>query len=202
VVFPCRNAWFTYVKDNIRPRESIIFAVSQLEIIRNEFYVYARDINCIDTQFISKKNVFDRGILYGSSSSKNTVRFKLLVTHQNFAECLKDKSENRGLSLEASDADMSKFNSDFSNDSHSSKRVQVEDVDGCVEEFREKESEMCQNFAENLKEGAKNEVVVANDSVGYFVSSLSDTSYLPNHSHVEDIGEFAGVDCAKDTNNF
>ncbi|CAG8822141.1 31959_t:CDS:2, partial [Racocetra persica] len=24
VVFPCRNAWFTYVKDNIRPRESII----------------------------------------------------------------------------------------------------------------------------------------------------------------------------------
>ncbi|CAG8785291.1 4781_t:CDS:2, partial [Cetraspora pellucida] len=48
VVFPCHNARFTYVKDNIRPRESIIFVVGQLEIIRNEFYVYARDINCID----------------------------------------------------------------------------------------------------------------------------------------------------------
>ncbi|CAG8798265.1 4844_t:CDS:1, partial [Cetraspora pellucida] len=170
-------------------------------IIRNEFYVYARDINCIDAKLISKKISFDRGVSYSSSSPKNSVRSKLLATHNNFAECLKDKLENRGVSSAVPGADMNRFNSNFSNNSHSSKRVHVEDTDDSVEEFCEKESEMCQNIAKN-SEREKNEIpVIPNDSVGNCVSSLSDTSYSSKNNCIVDFEKSAGGDCVKDFNN-
>src|SRR5260363_141285 len=98
------------MKDNIQSRELFIFVVGQLEIIKNEFYVYARDINCIDAQFISKKNVFNHNISY-SYSSKNSVRSKLLTTHNNFAEYLKGMSVNEGMPLTVLSDNNNKFKS-------------------------------------------------------------------------------------------
>ncbi|CAG8678527.1 16634_t:CDS:2 [Dentiscutata erythropus] len=102
-------------EDNIWPKESFIFIVGQLEIIKNEFYVYAREINCIDTQFNSKKN-FDRGISH-RSSIKNSIRSKLLATHDNFAKCLKGVSE-RG--IEDFDESAKEFCNNFAENSKAS----------------------------------------------------------------------------------
>lgn len=55
VVFSHTNPRFSHLKTTIRPQESIIFVVGQMEIIGNEFYVYAKDISLIDTNFITKK---------------------------------------------------------------------------------------------------------------------------------------------------
>ncbi|CAG8494179.1 11123_t:CDS:2, partial [Diversispora eburnea] len=74
VVFSSRNSRLTHLKDIICPQESLIFVVGQMEIIDNEFYVYAKDVN--------------------SSMSRNLTRAKLLVTHKNIVSNLKDKSEN------------------------------------------------------------------------------------------------------------
>ncbi|RIB20726.1 hypothetical protein C2G38_2035006 [Gigaspora rosea] len=135
VVFPCRSTRFAYVKDNIQPGVSLLFIVGQVEIIKNEFYIYARDINCVDTLFISKKNVIDRSSSHGSSF-KNLVRSKLLATHVNFAECSKGVPENGN---------------------KPSTHARVEDFDDSVEEF-------CDNFAKNSKGRANNDVsVMSND---------------------------------------
>ncbi|RIB12202.1 hypothetical protein C2G38_2145188 [Gigaspora rosea] len=135
VVFPCCSTRFAYMKNNIWPRDSFIFVVGQLEIIKNEFYIYARDINCIDAQFISKKNVFDRNIPYGSSS-KNSVRSKLLATYDNFAEYSKNVSENRSTLPTVLNDNNNKFKlNSLSNDTLPSKCVRVEDFDDSVEEF-------------------------------------------------------------------
>ncbi|CAG8788562.1 10899_t:CDS:2, partial [Gigaspora rosea] len=157
--------------DNIRPRESFIFVVGQLEIIRNEFYVYARDINRIDAQSISKKNVFDCRISQ-SSSFKNSIRSKLMVTHNNFNECSKGVPENGGMPLSASSNNENRFESKSSNVRNSSKRVRFEDFDNSVEEF-------CEDFAENLSGRAYNETpAVLSDSGIGSQFSLSDGSRL------------------------
>ncbi|CAG8748665.1 10099_t:CDS:2 [Dentiscutata erythropus] len=51
VVFSHHNSHLSHLKDIIRPQKSLIFVVGQLEIIGNEFYVYSKDINYIDTRF-------------------------------------------------------------------------------------------------------------------------------------------------------
>jgi len=181
VVFPCRSTHFAYVKDNIRPRESFIFVVGQLETIKNEFYVYARDINCIDAQFISKKNILDHSISY-SSSSKNSVRSKLLVTHDNFAECLKGFSENGGLLPTVLSDNNNKFKSNsLSNDTYSSKCVRVEDFDDSIEEF-------CDDFAENSKGRINNNV-----------SAKYNDRFSGSESNFE---AFTGGNYKNDVNNF
>ncbi|CAG8828383.1 10140_t:CDS:2, partial [Racocetra persica] len=40
----------------IHSQELLIFVVGQTEIISNEFYVYAKDVNCVDVDFIFKEN--------------------------------------------------------------------------------------------------------------------------------------------------
>ncbi|KAF0511810.1 hypothetical protein F8M41_018174 [Gigaspora margarita] len=45
VVFPTNNLQFNHLKTTIRLNETLIFIVGQMEIIANEFYVYANDIN-------------------------------------------------------------------------------------------------------------------------------------------------------------
>ncbi|KAF0560091.1 hypothetical protein F8M41_003425 [Gigaspora margarita] len=54
VVFPIDNLQFNHLKMTIRPQESLIFITGQMEIIANEFYVYANDINYISTHFAIK----------------------------------------------------------------------------------------------------------------------------------------------------
>ncbi|RIB15916.1 hypothetical protein C2G38_2191380 [Gigaspora rosea] len=84
--------------------------LKQLEIIKNEFYVYARDINCIDTQFISKRNVSDHNI----SKNKN-MPSSVLDDHKNSSD-LK-----------------------VTNKEHASKCVHIEDFDDFAEDFVVKE---------------------------------------------------------------
>ncbi|CAG8468264.1 6417_t:CDS:2 [Cetraspora pellucida] len=93
VVFSC-NSRLMHLKDTIRALESLIFVVGQLEIIDNEFYVYAKDVSYVDTRFVSKKKSFDSNASQDSSISKNSIRSKLLVTHQNIVESSKKKSVN------------------------------------------------------------------------------------------------------------
>ncbi|CAG8457069.1 465_t:CDS:2, partial [Scutellospora calospora] len=74
-----------------RLKESLVFIVEQLEVINNDFYVYAKDINLVDTSFF-KKRIFD------DSSSKlteviNTIRSKLLSMYHNINESQKGISK-------------------------------------------------------------------------------------------------------------
>ena len=58
VVFPCHNSCFTHLKDTTHPQESLIFVVGQMEIIDNEFYLCAKEINYVDTYSTVKKKKF------------------------------------------------------------------------------------------------------------------------------------------------
>src|SRR6185369_11380292 len=59
VVFSSHNLRLMHLKDIIRPQESLIFVVGQMEIIDNEFYVYAKDVNFVNTRFVAKRRFFD-----------------------------------------------------------------------------------------------------------------------------------------------
>src|SRR6185436_1791226 len=94
VVFSCHNSRMASLKNIVRPQESLIFVVGQLEIIENEFYVYAKDVNCIDTRFVNKKRFFESNVPRDVLASRNSARTKLLVTHQNIGNLeKKSKSE-------------------------------------------------------------------------------------------------------------
>lgn len=86
VVFPHSNTQFKHLKTSIRPHESILFVIGQLEIIDNEFYVYAREINYVDTHLSTKKKDNEINNNEITLLSTNTTRSKLLYIHQNVAK--------------------------------------------------------------------------------------------------------------------
>ncbi|RHZ83351.1 hypothetical protein Glove_97g74 [Diversispora epigaea] len=96
VVFSCHNLRMASLKNIVRPQESLIFVVGQLEIIENEFYVYAKDVNCIDTRFVNKKRFFESNVPRDVLASRNSAHTKLLVTHQNIGN-LEKKSKSETL---------------------------------------------------------------------------------------------------------
>ncbi|CAG8663978.1 16601_t:CDS:2 [Cetraspora pellucida] len=129
VVFPYHNSHFTYLKNIVQPHESLIFVVGQLEIIDNNFYVYARDINFIDACFINKKKSFDSN-LSQVSSSRSLICFKLLVTHQNAIDGSNEKTKDKLsalMDLNNNISNKSEFH--LADNFHSSKHVRIEDVD-------------------------------------------------------------------------
>ena len=69
VVFQSNNPRLAHLKDTVRPRESLIFVVGQMEIVGNEFYVYAKDVNYIDTRFVIKKKSFESSLPQNSLAS-------------------------------------------------------------------------------------------------------------------------------------
>ena len=79
VVFPTDNSRFNHLKTTICPHETLIFVVGQMEIIANEFYVYANDINFVSTNFTVKNKEHVSAELL----SANPMRSKLLNIHQN-----------------------------------------------------------------------------------------------------------------------
>ncbi|CAG8467561.1 6868_t:CDS:2 [Cetraspora pellucida] len=83
VVFPHMNPRFKHLKSTIRPQESIIFIIGQIEIIDNEFCIYANDINYIDTNFLTKKKEATSTEL----SSTNSTRSKLIHIHTTSLKC-------------------------------------------------------------------------------------------------------------------
>ncbi|RIB26680.1 hypothetical protein C2G38_2138184 [Gigaspora rosea] len=96
VVFPHSNSRFTHLVTMIRPEDSLIFVVGQLEVIGNEFYVYSKDINYIDVRFPFKQKVSSNN---SSSEASNTAHSKLLSVHHNITKELEDSSEVEAPSL-------------------------------------------------------------------------------------------------------
>ncbi|RIB25116.1 hypothetical protein C2G38_2166755 [Gigaspora rosea] len=94
VVFPSHDSCFAHLKDKIRSQESLVFVVGQMEIIVNEFYIYAKDINYVDTNSIVKNRGFENSLNQSSSVSHSSVRSKLLATHQDIFDNSKDKIGN------------------------------------------------------------------------------------------------------------
>ncbi|CAG8847797.1 33563_t:CDS:2, partial [Racocetra persica] len=57
VTYSHLNLQFKHFKNSIRPKESILFVVSEIEIIQDELYIYARDINYVGTHLSAKKQL-------------------------------------------------------------------------------------------------------------------------------------------------
>ncbi|CAG8530066.1 6410_t:CDS:2 [Dentiscutata erythropus] len=87
------NAIFNVLINNYASQEYNFLV--KLEIINNNLYVYAKDINFIDTQLSSKQKMFDNS---NSSEAVNTIRSKYLFTHQNLIEDLKKSSKAKATS--------------------------------------------------------------------------------------------------------
>ncbi|CAG8798467.1 31635_t:CDS:2, partial [Racocetra persica] len=100
---------------NFVMKESLIFVVGQMEIISNEFYVYAKEINYIDIPLL------------------------LLVTHQNITGSSKDKLEDRVLSGSSDHA----VNSSLTGYSDSTKHACVDDSNNFFEDSVNVDYESC-----------------------------------------------------------
>ncbi|CAG8529561.1 11550_t:CDS:2, partial [Scutellospora calospora] len=115
----------------------INFCGEQLEIIDNDFYVYARDINYINACFINKKKSSDSN-LSQVSSSQSIICSKLLVTHQNTVEDSKEKIANElPASIDSNDNINNKSESHLADSFYLSKYARIEDVgetnESCLE---------------------------------------------------------------------
>ncbi|CAG8811484.1 13862_t:CDS:1, partial [Racocetra fulgida] len=77
---------FKYFKNSIGPNESMLFVIGQLEIIQNEFYVYAKDMSYIDVQALTKKRTLSSNNPQISTLSSNSTRSKLLAAHRNISK--------------------------------------------------------------------------------------------------------------------
>ncbi|CAG8816638.1 449_t:CDS:1 [Dentiscutata erythropus] len=99
VVFSHDKFRFKHFKTTICPQESIIFIVGQMEIIANKLYVYANDINFINTHFITKKKELSDTELPSTNPIPNPTRYKLLNVYQTITQNSEVDSENNLLSL-------------------------------------------------------------------------------------------------------
>ncbi|CAG8494560.1 7776_t:CDS:2 [Cetraspora pellucida] len=99
--------------------------IVKMEIIDDDFYVYAKEINSIDTHFLFKRNVFSNNESFNVSEIANTTRLKLLSMHWNIIENLKRTSD---IESTFSDNHVDKFrSSSFTpNDLVSLKRTRTE----------------------------------------------------------------------------
>ncbi|CAG8815486.1 9390_t:CDS:2, partial [Racocetra persica] len=59
--------------------------IEMMEVIDNDFYIYAKDINFVDISCFKRK-IFDDSSFCGSTESVNSIRAKLLFTHRNVNE--------------------------------------------------------------------------------------------------------------------
>ncbi|CAG8795255.1 24370_t:CDS:2, partial [Dentiscutata erythropus] len=129
VVFPHSNSRLAHLKSTIRPHDSLVFVVGQMEVVDNDFYVYAKDVNFVDVGFLKRKNFDDSG---SSSSTEvvSTIRSKILSTHRNIHENSKDSkdiSKVEGLSSAVLTDGV------LLSDSNSSKCIRVEDDNESIE---------------------------------------------------------------------
>src|SRR6185436_19004987 len=120
VAFQHLNSRFSHLKSTVHPQDSFIFVVGQLEIIDNDFYIYSKDINCIDIQFLSRRNPDNS--LINSPEIINVARSKLIATHRNVIESRKESSEVGRSSSTVLDDIIG------DNDTISLKRVKIEPV--------------------------------------------------------------------------
>ncbi|CAG8785255.1 28921_t:CDS:1, partial [Racocetra persica] len=118
ITFLYLNPHFVHLKNTVQAQELLIFVVEQMEIFNNEFYVYATEINFVNTHFESKKESINN-ITQATSAPKNLIHSKLFVMHQNI-------SENKNKTLKSIDSS-DNFETISLSVSYSSKHIQVED---------------------------------------------------------------------------
>lgn len=133
VVFPHCNPRFTHLKTVVHPQESFVFVVGQMEVIEDDFYIYARDINLIDINRLKRK-IFDNSF-NRSSEGVNVTRSKLLSVYQNINENSKNIHKAEDSSSVLNDSIDEFHSGSFSTDDISSKRARVESCDESVDEF-------------------------------------------------------------------
>ncbi|CAG8811184.1 1013_t:CDS:2, partial [Dentiscutata erythropus] len=151
VVFPHSNSQLAHLKSTIRPHDSLVFVVGQMEVVDNDFYVYAKDVNFVDVGFLKHKNFDDSG----SSSSTEVVSMiwsKILSTHRNIYENSKDSKDISKVE-ESSSAVLT--DGVLLSDSNSSKRVRVENDNESIESTNVLDSS---DVVDNFGEGQANEV--------------------------------------------
>ncbi|CAG8450074.1 6763_t:CDS:1 [Cetraspora pellucida] len=95
--FPYLNPHFAYLKNTIHLYKSLIFVARQMKIFNNKFYIYATNINFVDTCFESKKRYSNNTTTQITSEPKNSIYSKLFVTYQNVLENTNKKFKNKGL---------------------------------------------------------------------------------------------------------
>ncbi|CAG8680038.1 9655_t:CDS:2 [Cetraspora pellucida] len=127
IIYPYHKRRFDYIKNSIKPLESIIFVVGIMEIIEGNFYVYANEINNID---IARINVSDNK---SQTASIKSARSKLLFTYQNI------KNVESSSDIKASSDDIAnKYQYEvFSDDSCSSRYKKGKDVDRDIENLED-----------------------------------------------------------------
>ncbi|RIB08776.1 hypothetical protein C2G38_2210769 [Gigaspora rosea] len=94
IVFSHSNLRFSHLKTKIHQQASLVFIVGQLEVIDNNFYVYVKEINFINTELLPKQQIFDNR---NSSEAVKTIWSKLISTHKNIIIDSKDSSEVKSL---------------------------------------------------------------------------------------------------------
>ncbi|CAG8673534.1 7939_t:CDS:2 [Cetraspora pellucida] len=169
IVFQHLNPRFVHLKNTVCPQELLIFVVGQLEVIENDFYIYAKDINFINIQHLFKQKGTDRSSFYNSSEIVNITRSKLIATHRNVIKSLKEGSKvNESVDLNNS-VDNDELDSSLGS---SSKRVRVESSDESVKDFDDGEKNNAQIEEADVRNTQCNEKAgVAGEKKKYHKSS-------------------------------
>ncbi|KAF0525596.1 hypothetical protein F8M41_014415 [Gigaspora margarita] len=81
VIFLHNNLQFINLKSSIHLLNLIVFIVGQIKVFDNNFYIYAKDINYVNTHFSPKPNVSNDIDLNNSSDVANMTHAKLLSIH-------------------------------------------------------------------------------------------------------------------------
>ncbi|CAG8704191.1 810_t:CDS:1, partial [Gigaspora rosea] len=125
---------FTHLKTVVRPQESFVFVVGQMEVIYNDLYIYARNINLININHLKRK-IFNNRFNCSSKSVNITRSNKLLPIYQNINKNSKNTHKIED-TLSVLNDSIDEFNSSsFLTDNISSKCARVESCDKSVDEF-------------------------------------------------------------------
>ncbi|CAG8566431.1 6425_t:CDS:2, partial [Cetraspora pellucida] len=141
VVFPHLSPQFKSLMSIVRPGESIVFVVGQMEFIDRELYMYAHDINCIDTHFIKK-----REIEIDSEQSMKSTRSRLLTIHKSISKRVKvEVNETKKDVIAEEDIDASNVDD----------KELIEDIDDLVKIYQDQDEEETNKSKKNQGRGHK-----------------------------------------------
>ncbi|CAG8745250.1 16130_t:CDS:2, partial [Cetraspora pellucida] len=103
------------------PKESMLFVVGEMEIIQDELYVYARDINYVGTHLLAKKQLSEPSNSQLAVASPKLIHSKLLAMHRNIIGESEKVSDGLTLTkpidsneIDLNQSDVSTFNSRLS----------------------------------------------------------------------------------------
>ncbi|CAG8507793.1 4217_t:CDS:2 [Racocetra persica] len=87
-----RNVIFKFInlKSLVRLLNSLVFVVRQMEVFDNDFYVYTKDINYVNTHFSPKLSTFDSSNSNNYSDISNMTWAQLLSIYHNIIGSLKE----------------------------------------------------------------------------------------------------------------